>query len=166
MPQSTPVQVPGLPPIEQIATGRDHVLALTRDGEVWGWGLNRSGQVGPEALGAPVLSPTKLMIQGAVGVYANGNQSFVLRRDGRLYGWGQNINGTLGISAEDDITAPEAPVFGLDEVQGVSIGALHGIARTAAGELFTWGWSFEGSLGGGEGTIDRWAYRVPILVGL
>jgi len=30
--------------------------------------------------------------------------------------------------------------------------------------VFSWGWSFQGSLGGGEGTIDLWSYRVPTLV--
>lgn len=164
-PQLTPVQISGLPPIEALATGRDHVLALDREGKVWGWGLNRSTQVGGAPLQDPVLSASLVPgLDDIRSVHANGNQSFVTREDARLYGWGQNINGTLGIPAEDDISAPSEAVFGLSHITGAAIGALHGVARNESGEVFSWGWSFEGSLGGGEGTIDRWAYRIPILV--
>lgn len=164
-PQLTPIQITGLPAIEALATGRDHVIALDREGHVWGWGLNRSTQVGGDPLQDPVLSATQIPgLDKIRSVHANGNQSFITREDARLYGWGQNINGTLGVPAEDDLSAPAEAVFGLSNITGAAIGALHGVARNASGEIFSWGWSFEGSLGGGEGTIDRWAYRIPILV--
>lgn len=67
-----------------------------------------------------------------------------LAADGKLYAWGLNAS--------------------LEHVRGAGIGALHSVARTSQGEVFAWGWSFEGSLGGGEGTINRWSYRVPIFV--
>ena len=45
----TPVQVGGATPLTgvmAIAAGADHSLALKRDGTVWGWGSNGSGQIG------------------------------------------------------------------------------------------------------------------------
>ena len=48
----------------------------------------------------------------------------------------------------------------------MAIGALQGLAMRRDGRAFAWGWSFEGSLGGGEGVINRWGYRVPILIAL
>lgn len=162
-----PQHVDTLPEIAMIATGRDHVLALSREGEIFAWGLNASSQVGDESQGSDVVTPIKRAdIQGVRTIHAQANQSFVLRDDEKLYGWGQNLNGTLGISEEEDVDSPDDPVFGLLNVRGVAIGALHGIARDAQGEVFAWGWSFEGSLGGGGDTIDRWAYRVPLLVDL
>ena len=163
-----PIAISTLPPIAMLATGRDHVLALSKQGELFAWGLNASTQVGPEmTLGDEVHAPIQREdIHDIVAIYAQANQSFILKTDGKLLGWGQNLNGTLGIAAEEDIDTPVDPVFGLLDVRGVAIGALHGMARSLGGEVFAWGWSFEGSLGGGEETIDRWAYRVPLLVDL
>lgn len=43
-----PLAVPGLPPIREVAAGSGlgHVLAVGRDGSVWSWGRNDSGQLG------------------------------------------------------------------------------------------------------------------------
>ena len=43
-----PLAVPGLPPIREMAAGAGlgHVLAVGRDGSVWTWGRNDSGQLG------------------------------------------------------------------------------------------------------------------------
>ena len=32
--------------VEDVAVGSEHTLALTSDGEVWGWGSNGDGQLG------------------------------------------------------------------------------------------------------------------------
>lgn len=163
----TPAVVAGLPEIAMLATGRDHVLALAKDGSLWAWGLNASTQVGPEMLGDPVMVATQIYAQGGLkSIYAQANQSFIVTTQDLLYGWGQNLNGTLGVSSEENLSHPMEPVIGLSDVRSVGIGALHSVAQTASGEAYAWGWSFEGSLGGGSETIDRWAYRVPLLVDL
>lgn len=166
---STAVVVPGVTGVVGIANGRDHVLALRADGTVMAWGLNRSGQIAPEAVTgsmdtnvrAPFVIPA---VSGAQFVYANGNQSFFEDEDGMLWPWGQNINGSLGIPSEDDRATPDTSVFGLSDLVDVAIGPLQGHAMTADGTVFSWGWSFEGSLGGGASTINRWSYRIPILL--
>jgi alpha-tubulin suppressor-like RCC1 family protein len=170
-PHPAPSLVPGLEGVAMIANGRDHVLALLHDGTVRAWGLNASNQVGADGIGGftdDVLSPVEVPgIAGAVSVHANGNQGFYEDAEGQLWGWGQNGNtGNLGIPQEGDRPAPSVPVFGLAAVVDVAIGPLHGVVLDAAGTLFAWGWSFEGSLGGGDSTIDAWGYRIPILVEL
>jgi hypothetical protein len=37
-------------------------------------------------------------------------------------------------------------------------------ARTTQGKVFGWGWSFQGSLGGGKTLLNAWAYSAPRLV--
>ena len=170
-PHPSPSLVPGLEDVAMIANGRDHVLAALHDGTVRAWGLNASNQVGADGIGGftdDVLSPVVVPgIAGAVAVHANGNQGFYEDAQGQLRGWGQNGNtGNLGIPQEGDLPAPSVPVFGLEAVVDVAIGPLHGVALDAAGTLFAWGWSFEGSLGGGDSTINAWGYRIPILVEL
>jgi alpha-tubulin suppressor-like RCC1 family protein len=40
-----PTAVPGLPPISQIALSGQHSCALGRDGSVWCWGDDETGEV-------------------------------------------------------------------------------------------------------------------------
>jgi len=168
-PHSSVGLVPGLPPIAMVAAGRDHVLALTEDGSIYGWGLNASTQIGGASHGivdSPVLTPTALPHLGtAVAVYSNGNQSYLETVDGRLWGWGQNgSTGALGVSATGDLDAPIDAVFGLTDLADAGIGALHTVALRTDEQAFAWGWSFEGSLGAGAGVISAWGYRIPIQV--
>ena len=158
---ATAVVVPELAPVVTVACGRDHVLALQNDGAVHAWGLNASNQV--DASDNNVTSPVAV-VDAAVAVYANGNQGFYEDGAGRLFGWGQNGSGNLGIPSDEDQPRPSVAVFGLENVVDVAIGALHGVALDADGFLFAWGWSFQGSLGGGSSTINLWPYRIPILV--
>lgn len=163
-----PVQIPLPEEIDSVAAGRDHVLALARSGKVYAWGLNASSQVGqptneewPEDVTTPIELP---WFTAARAVWANGNQSFVERADGKVYPWGQNMMGTLGIEVDEDVNAPDSAIFGFDRVTDLGNGALHTLGLRQDEEVFAWGWSFEGSLGGGESTINLWAYRVPVLL--
>ncbi|WP_420588411.1 hypothetical protein [Bacterioplanoides sp.] len=173
-PHSSPVQIPLDVKIESVALGKGHALALARNGEVYGWGLNFSSQVGkydrnnedpdwPKDISSPKKLP---WFKNAHAVWANGNQSFAERADGKVYPWGQNMLGTLGVEQDGDVKEPGSPVFGFDKVVDLGNGALHTIGLRQDGNVFTWGWSFQGSLGGGDSTIDRWSYRVPTLVSL
>jgi alpha-tubulin suppressor-like RCC1 family protein len=160
-----PSQVPGLEDVIDLAAGRDHVIALTESGAIYTWGLNASNQAsaGEDDILSPMLRED---ISGAVAVYAGGNQSFIEDARGRLFGWGQNFSGNLGLIDDGNMAAPTEAVFGVEETVSVAIGALQGLAMRRDGRAFAWGWSFEGSLGGGEGVINRWGYRVPILIAL
>lgn len=161
---ATPALVPGLSDIVMIAGGRDHVLALTSAGTIYGWGLNASNQV--NASDENVLSP--VLIQGvtdARAVYANGTQGFYEDPMGRLFGWGANGSGNLGIPDDEDQPAPSMPVFGISNVLDVGIGALHGFVMRGD-QVFGWGWSFHGSLGASTSAIHTWPYRTPLVVQL
>ena len=166
---SSATLVEGLPPLAHLAAGKDHVVAVDETGAVWAWGLNASNQVGGIQHGlsaSPIETPSKLEHLGtAVAVYANGNQSYYETDDGLLYGWGQNGSvGALDVTVDGDLPEPVGPVFGLTDIADVGTGALHSVVLRRDGQAFAWGWSFEGSLGAGEGAIDRWGYRIPIQV--
>lgn len=107
----TPVKVPGVSDVIDIAVGRDHVLALATNGTVASWGLGASGQLGagdPPTGGSfaprrPTAAPVtksadgKTALDGIAAVYANGTISFALGRDGKLWGWGEDGNGSLAL---------------------------------------------------------------------
>ncbi len=48
----TPIQVPNLSDVKDIATGYYHIVVLKEDGTVWAWGINNNGQLGYGKMGA------------------------------------------------------------------------------------------------------------------
>lgn len=107
-------------------------------------------------------------IGGIATVFANGNTSFALGRDGKLWGWGEDGNGTLaqggaggsGAAAHKAGFAIRAAVYSLSgpngkpeylderaKLVGIAVGALHVVAKTDKNEIYTWGWSTNGTLG-------------------
>lgn len=75
-----------------IAAGKDHALALTKDGFLVGWGDKSCGQYGTDSVLNAVTMPTELterMQANEVAGLACGYQaSGLVRADGRAYLWG------------------------------------------------------------------------------
>lgn len=194
----TPSRVPGLNDVVDLATGRDHLLAVKADGTVVAWGLGSSGQLGygentnPD--GNERTSPTPVAtddegatpLGGVAAVFANGNTSFALLRDGQLWGWGEDGNGTLGQggaggtgaqahkawsalrAAVYTLGTDDEPTVYLDELvklRAVGVGALHVIARTDEGDLYSWGWNTQGTLGI-PSFPATWRQPAPVLITL
>jgi len=60
--QPVPVSLPGLMrlPVQIVAAGQTHSLALDTDGQVWAWGGNTSGQLGNRStMDSPVAVPVR-----------------------------------------------------------------------------------------------------------
>ena len=165
---ATPAAVPELTGVVDLANGRDHLLALRGDGTVAAWGLNASGQLGDGQEGGVSQRTSPVAVKNltdAVAVFAQGTFSFALRRDGTLWGWGENGNGQLCTGDTTKLSVPTTPVLlrkspdepltGLDDVNP---GATHTIARHADGSTYAWGWSIDGSLGGGSSQLNQWPY--------
>ncbi|MCK8503857.1 MULTISPECIES: RCC1 domain-containing protein [Myxococcus] len=164
-----PGQVPGITDVVDIANGRDHILAVHKDGTVSAWGLDATGQLGTGALSAGGESATPVKVKGvtdATAVFANGNYSFARRADGSLLGWGSNFNGQLGIGIKETNELEARASSGtLTPLTAMGMGATHVIAVREDGSVFAWGWNLNGSLGP-DGVIDRWSYTDPIPVPL
>jgi len=76
-----------------------------------------------------------------------------LRGDGSLWGWGSNINGQLGIGVPGDYDLEwnrEIPVWIIDDVISVSVGARHVMTIRNDGSLWGWGWNIAGQIGTNE----------------
>ena len=85
---SSPVRVPLLTGVTQVAAGGEYALALRSDGTVWSWGINSHGELGDgttynESLPEPVSGLT-----GIAQVASGGAESFAVRADGTLFSWG------------------------------------------------------------------------------
>ena len=121
--QSSPVEVPGITDVVQMATGPSHSLVLKSDGTVWAFGANNAGQLGQGTRGAG--GPTPVQVQGIADVQAIAaaeSYSLALKHDGTVWQWGVN---PLNISTPLDLPAQ---VPGIGEV-----GVLTDVAAIAAG---------------------------------
>lgn len=85
-----------------VACGAGHCIAAALDGVVYGWGMNKSGQLG---LSDTVTRHTPTAVAAGVGdrhtptfyslVFAEGHSSAAITRDGHLHTWGSNAHGRL-----------------------------------------------------------------------
>jgi alpha-tubulin suppressor-like RCC1 family protein len=150
----TPVPVPGLNGIVQIAAGDDFSLALRGDGSVWAWGHNNSGQLGD---GTTVDRDQPEQLPGLTGlvskIIAGEAVSYAIRTDGTLLAWGDNSLGLLGKGTSGGFSATPAAVPGLTGVTRVASAAFTTLAVAgSAGTMWVWGSNPDGESGDGTAT--------------
>lgn len=99
----TPVIIPGLTDVVDIAAGGSFTLALKSDGTVWSWGANIYGQLGDPVfattsggLSAYRAQPTQIPgLSGIRQVAAGFGFAFARTTGGTVYGWGYNQDGQV-----------------------------------------------------------------------
>ncbi|CAG2163550.1 unnamed protein product [Oppiella nova] len=82
--------------IIQVSCGYEHSLALSFDGQVYGWGSNFEGQIGCGDKGDDnTILPIQLKFTGGhliKYIYCHANCSFAITMDGSILSWGSNEN--------------------------------------------------------------------------
>ena len=149
--QPRPKLIPSLKKITQLATGANHVLALSSTGQVWAWGSGQQNQLGRRVLERFInqaLVHTKVGVPAAMVLVGCGSyHSFAVNKNGDVYAWGLNSFGETGIpqdlgeGGESDVhgaTIVEA-LRGHGKVTCIEGGAHHTIAVTDSGKLLGWG---------------------------
>ncbi len=147
----------------------NHYLALSSDGEVFGWGTGTSGELGPDLVdqdwgGIPVK------VQGLDGrkftqVATAGHASAAVASDGTVYTWGSNAQGLLGTGTTAGSVASPARIPGLEQVAQISGGSQHFLARTTSGDVYSWGGNYASQLGNGSTTYSPVPIRLTGLSG-
>jgi len=153
--RTSPVQVPGLSGVRQVAAGSDHSLALKSDGTVWAWGTDDHGQVGNGvASSTPQLTPVQVAgLTGVTQIAAGSKFSLALRSDGTVWAWGLGNLGQLGNGATFDSAIPVQVL--LTDVTSIAAGsdAAYAIRSDSAGiAVWSWGSNICGDLGDGSTT--------------
>ena len=95
-----PILIPDLYDIIQVSGGDSHSLALDSKGDVYAFGSNQSGQLGPIYHEFPSLNNLKdvnkiLHLSDIVQVSAGHNHSLVLDNKRRVYAFGENFTRQL-----------------------------------------------------------------------
>jgi len=164
-PSGTPVQVPGLTGITQVAAGPYYVLALKSDGTVWAWGRNGDGSLGD---GSTTDRSRPERVPGLTGItqVTAAGVSYAVRSDGTSFSWGPNSIGQLGNGTVGASTSRPAPVSGMTGVTQIASNGISTLAIAGSVErVWTWGDNSCGELG--DGTTAARSSPEPIgLVGV
>ena len=138
-----------LPVTPQLAAGGNHTVHLQRDGTLWAWGANGTGQLGDGTL---TLRTGPVQITAASdwqAISAGGSFTLAIKANGTLWSWGQNNFGQLGDGTTTDRNTPVQ--VGTDtDWHSVAAGAGHVLALKKNRTLWTWGWNYLGQLGNGN----------------
>jgi regulator of chromosome condensation len=149
--QKTPKLIQGLKNVTQLASGANHVLALTKKGEVYAWGSGQQNQLGRRILERTKMNsliPTQFGLpKQIVRVGAGSYHSFAIHKNGNVYAWGLNSFGETGIAKEigeggESDVHHATIITSLDKfgkVICINGGAHHTVAATDKGELLVWG---------------------------
>lgn len=176
----SPSRIAGFPPegteVVDLAASMGHVVAVLSDGEVYGWGNGRKGQLGgPEAV---VSSPRKIADVGFKVARAVCGKDFTVlvggKDDPRVLFLGQDkwgIKAALPATAADwkDVQASWGNVYalkgdgtleswgrddhgqmvppGLPRISKMAVGSEHVLALDEEGNVLTWGWGEHGNCG-------------------
>lgn len=151
----TPDMVEGLAgKIKAMAAGKDHVVALLKNGTMQAWGLNFSGQLGngtDENAYRPVQVDTAVKMRS---ISASGNFNLAISRDRKLYSWGQNVLGSLGTGQPDNEPKPVLVEAFTQPVMKAVNGLGHSIVSTKEEDQSTAFWTFGLNSFGQVGVAD------------
>ena len=138
----TPKEIPLPELIQQVCLGEDHAVALSKEGNVYTWGDNSSGQLGlsddPDLF---TDQPRKVNLPKPISFISSSYDTVAaVTRDGELYMWG---NGEFGEFSEIDggssgFNFPVQIDIG-SSVNYVSVGGTYIIAVTKNGVVNYWG---------------------------
>lgn len=176
---ATITKITSIPDITSISFNQNNSLAIGKNGKVYTWGANASGQLGlgnntEPAVGtagnpAAQTPPTEVpgitdAVMGAFGFV----HAVILKEDGTVVAFGQNNVGQLGNGATDitttTISNTPVAVVGLTDIIQVIAGSQHSAALTAGGEVYVWGRNQYGNLGNGSVSTATAISSTPTLV--
>ena len=137
------VRLPGMARVGEIAVGQDHVLALTREGDIYAWGRNHHGQLGDGSRSHRDI-PVRVPLQGAAHLGAGNAFSAAVTATGVVFTWGRAAPSQTGYASgaglDGDLTqAREFPLPDGAKAAMVDGGQRHLVVLTDRGELLTFG---------------------------
>ncbi|XP_022111310.1 serine/threonine-protein kinase Nek9-like, partial [Acanthaster planci] len=155
-------------PVEQVSCGESHIVALTKDKEVYSWGCGEFGRLGLGSEDDHSL-PQKVHICGnktICSVCAGFDGTFFVTTDGKVLACGSNENNKLGfntvtkglkkrqVKESYDIPCKDIPAIvkplNRYHIMSVSTGKDHSAVIDDTGRLITFGLNKHGQLGVGD----------------
>ncbi|KAA8547038.1 hypothetical protein F0562_003467 [Nyssa sinensis] len=165
--------------IKMVAAGAEHTVAVTEDGELYGWGWGRYGNLGlgdrndrliPQRVSkVDVCQPSGIVsfvlmiyMQAVQTLQIHGGEKMVMlacgwrhtisvSSSGGLYTYGWSKYGQLGHGDfEDHLIPHKLEALRESSISQISGGWRHTMALTSDGKLYGWGWNKFGQVGVGD----------------
>ena len=138
--------------IQQISIGGAHILILTKDNDLYGYGGNDFGafKTDPYPGDLPsdlLIGPVKIDFTGKIKQISAGSANFILDENGDVWTWGVTKYGALTFGSNEHsylfkkIDFPEKIKTICDSAGGFFI--------SESGNLYTYGWNLYGEFGNG-----------------
>ncbi|WP_055477586.1 RCC1 domain-containing protein [Sphaerimonospora mesophila] len=155
--------------VTQIACGLDHMIVLTEDGEVWGWGYDGYGQASGTTTSSNKLTPVQTPFPAGTvitSIAAGRYHNVAVDDGGQVWTWGIDNWQQLGDCNPD--TATQQVPSQIPMPPGVTAAtALAGFPSggfvTPSGDMWVWGSDVFGNTGQGtSGGTTPCAVQVPL----
>ncbi|KAH6566114.1 hypothetical protein BASA50_006301 [Batrachochytrium salamandrivorans] len=158
--QNRPYLMPDLKGIVQISAGTNHLIAVSRDGKIYTWGVGEQGQLGRKVISRHVVEasltprpinfrPSGRLSSRFTRAYCGGYTTFLVHEKQILFSFGLNNHGQLGVGDTDNHEFPEM-VDVLDPADGIAAvvgGEHHSVVLDSKGKVYTFGRGEDGQLG-------------------
>lgn len=145
--QDRPFLVPDLKNIVQIEAGTNHLVAVSRDGKIYTWGVGEQGQLGRKVISRHVVEASLMprpvnfrphrLTARFNRAYCGGYHTFMVHETDAVFAFGLNNHGQLGVGdCEEHETAKQVVgIDGSDGIQYITGGEHHSIALSTNGEF-------------------------------
>jgi alpha-tubulin suppressor-like RCC1 family protein len=143
---SSPIQVGTLATWSTASAGNSFAHAISNTGNLWGWGINTSGQLG-DGTATNKSSPVQIGALSDWSVISAGSLSWLaIKTDGTLWSCGSNIYGQIGDGTTTNRSSP-VQIGTLNTWVEIDINAESCSARRSDGTVWVWGRNGSGQLG-------------------
>jgi alpha-tubulin suppressor-like RCC1 family protein len=169
---TSPIQLTSTTDWSEVTMAKNSVIGVKKDGTLWAWGKNGTGQLGLNFLSSEAAAPYGVSSPTQVGSDTNWYKCFsgiansnlftlALKTDGTLWSWGYSGTGSLGnVTPGVDTSSPVQ--IGTDSNWSDALALGNGsLAIKTNGTLWAWGSPSYGSLG----LNDNIAKSSPVQVG-
>ncbi|WP_249901538.1 S-layer homology domain-containing protein [Paenibacillus sp. PK3_47] len=141
--------------IIDIEAGSWGVVALNDRGEVYGFGLNNSNELGPSVAGQwGYPAPTKLPVPEAKAISLSSSTTLILTKNGEVYGLGNNVQGPIGNGTTTGTSTPVRVALPGPAIY-IAGGDSTSFAILEDGSVYAWGYNSNGQLGNGTTTTPQ-----------
>ncbi|MFM2141899.1 MAG: hypothetical protein RLZZ476_443, partial [Verrucomicrobiota bacterium] len=149
--------------VSKLSLGGYHILVLTTDGLLFGWGRNMRGQIGDGTSGVNRSTPVAVDRTGVLAaktitdISAGYEHSLALASDGTVYAWGADDQSALGnatatVQADSPVAVDMTGVLSGKTVAAIAASLYSSAVLTTDADLFAWGYNYNGTVGDGTTT--------------